>query len=83
MELFNFMPPHLREQAQDAVKGQKAVKFPSAYFRKAPQAMHVAWQNVCTLDQEGFVVKTAPDFLIDKLLQYLEKLEQPYEVIQL
>lgn len=83
MELFNHLPPHLREQAHEAVKGQRAVRFPCGYFRKAPEAMNIGWQNVAQVDSEGFVTKTAPDRLINLLIKWLDKLELEYEVIKL
>lgn len=83
MVLFNYVPPQIRPQVLAAVKGQRAVKFPAAYFRKCPMAQHPLWQNVCSMDSEGMVVKTAPDGLVELLLDYLCKHELDYEVIQL
>lgn len=80
MELYNHLPPQFREQFAATVKGQRAVKFPAGYFRKAPQAMHTRWQNVARMDEKGNCYKTAPDFLIDKLIAYLEKMEVEFEV---
>lgn len=81
MELYNHLPPHLRDQFAGTIKGQRIVKFPAGYFRKAPQAMHIKWQNAARMDEKGNCYKTAPNFLIDALIKYLERMEVEFEVI--
>lgn len=83
MELFSNFPPHEREQMKEDFKGKIAVSFPSAYFRKAPGAQSPLWQEVSRIDEQGCVAKTGPRHLVDKLINYLEKMELEYSVIQL
>lgn len=83
MELYSNFPPHEREQMKEFFSGKIAVSFPSAYFRKAPSAQSPLWQNVSRQDEQGYVAKTAPRHMLDKLIKYLEKMEQEYSVLEL
>ena len=81
-EFYNWLPEELRQSALQAIKGQKVVEFPVAYFPKCPKSQHLAWQNLAPA-KNGLAIKTAPDFLIANLIKTLDKYQVEYEVIQL
>lgn len=81
-EFYSWLPEEIRQSALEAVKGQKAIEFPVAYFTKCPKSHHVAWQNL-TPFKNGLAVKTAPDFLISNLIKTLDKYQVEYKVFYL
>lgn len=96
MELFNFLPPHMRQSQLDKLLTTtditKAIRFPCAYFTKFRaikdeekewQDYDLLWVNVSVPDKDGMVIKAAPDFLIEHAKQVLTNYEQNFEVIDL
>ena len=83
MELFNFLPQSFRQEVLKESEGQVAIKFPSAYFKKAQGSMSPVWVNVTSIDSEGMIIKTAPVKLIDSFVLFLQRCGIDYEIIQL
>lgn len=71
-----------RIQTLKLIEGQKAIRFPAAYFPQAPKAQSLLWRNLLPIDSQGRVVKTAPDALIQGLIQFLESQGVTYELME-
>ena len=75
-----WIPEPIRTEKLQTLKGQPAIRFPAAYFIRAPYHLSPLWQNLMAMDDTGFVVKTGPDFLIQGLVDYLTQNNIPYEL---
>ncbi|RJQ27285.1 hypothetical protein C4577_01585 [Candidatus Parcubacteria bacterium] len=80
MTFLHWLPENLRQEHLSRLKGNRAVKFPAPYFLKVPKSQHAAWVTLCPMDQNGMVVKTGPDFLVNGLIKTMERYGQPCEV---
>ena len=76
MDFLNWLPEPERSQKLKQLKGQTAVRFPATYFSRVPKNQHLAWVNLTSMDKEGYVVKTAPDNLIDGLIATMVEYNQ-------
>lgn len=81
--ILTHVPEPFRSQTLAKISHQKGIRFPAAYFIKAPYAQSPLWQNLTCMDETGLVIKTAPDFLFNKLVEYLDKNSIEFEVINL
>lgn len=77
------VPDEIRDQILAYIGGQKAIRFPAAYFIKASFFKSPLWQNLSVLDSKGYVIKTAPDFLLDGFVRYLSENGIEFELIDL
>ena len=93
-KLFDFLPEALRPEQIKRVKQSCncAIKFPAAYFTKIRSGKDgegkridydLLWINCCQMDNNGMVIKAAPDFIIKNARKVLDRYGQEYEVIEL
>ena len=56
MQILHWLPQHVRDEKLSQLKGLKAVKFPAAYFMRAPKSGHLRWVLLGPIDQNGFAM---------------------------
>jgi hypothetical protein len=82
-EFLKWLPPHIREQHLNTLKGCTAVRFPAAYWMRVPQSQNIKWVTLSHLDSQGMVVKTGPGNLVMGLIKAMEKYQQEFETMEL
>lgn len=78
--ILSHIPPHLKEQKIKSLKGFVVIRFPAAYFRKAPYSLSPLWELIEPIDSEGCVIRTCRNkTFLDKFVKYLKREKIDYQ----